>query len=107
MFEDARNDAGLGNHSYHSRLTTTMRAVLQVNGEYALEPGHPAHRCNSNIGLAFVVRDDFDRDLGASDDICSLARVWREHPVVTNQMGFGSISRAYFISPRKLPKRSL
>jgi len=32
-----------------------MRAALQVDGEYALEPVHPAERRNSNIGRAFIV----------------------------------------------------
>ena len=36
-----------------------MRAALQVDGEYALEPSHPVERRNSNIGRAFIVPGDF------------------------------------------------
>ena len=88
MLEDARNDAGLGNDSNHTQLSATMRAALQVDGEYALEPGHPAERRNSNIGRAFIVPGDFTRYLGAGHDVGSLVGIGREHPVVAHQMGF-------------------
>ena len=67
-----------------------MRAALQVDGEYALEPGHPAERRNSNIGRAFIVPGDFTGYLEAGHDVGSLVGIGREHPVVPNQMGFGA-----------------
>ena len=90
VLEDARNDAGLGNDSNHTQLSATMRAALQVDGEYALEPGHPAERRNSNIGRAFIVPGDFTGYLGAGHDVGSLVGIGREHPVVAHQMGFGA-----------------
>jgi hypothetical protein len=90
VFEDARNDAAVGNESNHLQLAATIGTPAQINSEYTLEAGHPAHRRTANIGLAFIVTAHFDGDLGASHDVCSLSGVRREYPVVTYQMGFGA-----------------
>jgi hypothetical protein len=90
VFEDACNDTWVGNGANHLQLVATMGAIAKVNRESPLQSSHPAHWRSVRSGPGLIVGCRLARYLGAGHDICPLAGIGREYPVVTNQMGFGA-----------------
>ena len=83
MFEDARNDTGVGNDSNHLQLAATIGAPAQINGEYPLQSRQPAHWRSARIGRGFIGAACFARYLGACHDARSLGSIGRKYSVVT------------------------
>ena len=50
VFEEARNDAGIGNESNHLQRAATMGTPAQINSEYPLQSRHPTHWRSARIG---------------------------------------------------------
>ena len=65
VFEDARNDAGLGNESNHLQRAATMGTPAQINSEYPLQSSHPTHWRSARIGRGAIGAARFARCLGA------------------------------------------
>ena len=68
VFEDARNDAGVGNESNHLQRAATMGTPAQINSEYPLQSHHPAQRRGAHAGLGlgeFGARTRFGGSGGA------------------------------------------
>ena len=78
VFEDARNDAGVGNESNHLQLSATMGTPAQINSEYPLQSRHPTHWRSARIGRGAIGAARFARCLGAAHDANARERGWRE-----------------------------